>query len=167
MGVVHLAEGVEMNRHPDPDEAIRRGQLCPYCGEDTVYLKSSEEVYRKDYGPIYICRPCRAWVGVHHRGRRALGRVADAELRSAKVQAHDAFDRLWKMKIQKEIKKDFGRSKGLRYIKLRSQSRTEAYRWLSEAMGIPKEHAHIGMFDVDQCRKVVELCRPYLKKVAP
>jgi hypothetical protein len=154
-----------MNRHPDPNEAIRRGQLCPYCGEDTVYLKSSEEVYRKDYGPIYACRPCRAWVGCHKggSGRRSLGRVADKELRDAKVAAHSAFDVLWKKKVQKEIKKDRSRSSGLRYLKLRAQTRTEAYQWLSEAMGLPVQHTHIGMFDVEQCRRVVELCQPYLK----
>lgn len=37
--------------------------------------------------------------------------------------------------------------------------RNEAYRWLSEKMGTPIEFTHIGMFDVDQCRKVVRIMR--------
>ena len=41
----------------------------------------------------------------------------------------------------------------------RSGRRNEAYRWLSEKMGTPIEFTHIGMFDVDQCRKVVRIMR--------
>jgi hypothetical protein len=32
------------------------------------------------------------------------------------------------------------------------------YKKLAELMGISKKECHIGMFDVDQCRRVVEIC---------
>ena len=35
-------------------------------------------------------------------------------------------------------------------------SRAKAYRWLSNRLSIPKSHCHIGMFDVNQCRAVIE-----------
>jgi hypothetical protein len=37
-------------------------------------------------------------------------------------------------------------------------SRRGAYRWLAEQMGITGDDCHIGMFDVAQCRRVVEIC---------
>ena len=39
----------------------------------------------------------------------------------------------------------------------------EAYKWLSEQLGMPRKDTHIGMFDVDQCKRVVEICKPYLR----
>jgi hypothetical protein len=55
------------------------------------------------------------------------------------MAAHDAFDPLWKE----------GRMK-----------RKEAYKWLSERMGLHVNDTHIGMFDADQCRRVVGVCTP-------
>lgn len=79
------------------------GYECPYCGGDTEYLDSSI-IYGKSYGMVYICRPCSAWVGVHHKTSRvALGRVADATLRKYKKLAHSYFDLLWKAKIKKGL----------------------------------------------------------------
>lgn len=156
-----------MNRHPDTEEAIRRGQLCPYCGKDTVYHKTSDMVYRQDYGPIWMCAPCQAWVGVHHAGRRALGRVANAELRFWKKMAHDAFDPLWKRKVQYGIRKDAGLSQGRNYKQFKNACRNAAYAWLTKAMELPPEHAHIGMFTVEQCKKVIALCEPFLQPRKP
>ena len=39
---------------------IHKGLVCPYCGQPTEYVDSSE-VYSKNYGKIYLCRPCEAW----------------------------------------------------------------------------------------------------------
>lgn len=74
-----------------------------------------------------------------------MGGLANAELRKAKMEAHAAFDPLWKRKIEKE-----GCSKG--------KSRRAGYRWLSEQLGIPYEKTHIGYMNLDECRKVVEVC---------
>jgi len=108
----------------------------------------SAKVYGRSFGPIIACLGCKAWVGTHQDGR-PLGRLADAELREAKKEAHAHFDQLWKRKMDKGCPKHLARA--------------AAYKWLSDAMDLPQEHTHIGMMDVGQCKKVVELCRPYIK----
>lgn len=34
-------------------------------------------------------------------------------------------------------------------------------------MGIPATETHIGMFDVDQCKQVIEICKRYYHEQAP
>lgn len=96
---------------------------------------------------MYCCKPCDAWVGVHRGTDKALGRLANKELRDWKVEAHKYFDPLWQRKMQQGYSK--------------TQARRMAYGWLAEKMGISIKVAHIGMFDVNQCKQVVELCKPY------
>lgn len=52
------------------------------------------------------------------------------------MRAHTAFDRLWKG----------------------GGDRSAAYAWLAGALGISKNECHIGMFDVDMCKRVVRVC---------
>lgn len=131
------------------DERVISAKICPYCGRKPKYVDSSI-VYGKSYGMIYFCGDCDAYVGVHYgNSGKPLGRLANRELRSAKKEAHFYFDHLWKRATKK------GRSK--------SDARSAAYKWLGENLNIPKEHTHIGMFDVDMCKRVVEICKPYCK----
>ncbi|ACU61319.1 DUF3268 family zinc-finger domain-containing protein [Chitinophaga pinensis] len=123
-----------MKRVSDP---VLSGQKCPYCGRKTVYVDSAE-IYALSYGMIYLCRPCNAYCGVHKGTDIALGRVANATLRNLKKEAHSHFDQLWKQK---------------------GMTRKNAYKWLSSSMDIPKDLTHIGMFDEEQCRKVINLCK--------
>jgi len=125
------------------------GKICPYCGDETL-LVEDEEIYNQSYGGMaFVCWPCGAWVGCHKGTDKALGRLANKELRAAKILAHDYFDKLWRRK-QKEIKN--------KHI-----ARSKAYKWLAKEMDIDKKHTHIGMFNVEQCEKVVLLCKPYIK----
>lgn len=126
--------------------SIYTGKICAYCNKPTVYVDSIE-VYGRSYGMIYLCRDCQAWVGVHKGTSEALGRVANDELRYAKKEAHFWFDGLWKHKIKQ------GESK--------KSARSGAYKWLSKALNIEPDQCHIGMFDVEQCEAVVELCKKY------
>ncbi len=102
----------------------------------------SSELYRSgvNYGPVWICRPCQAWVGCHKyaHGSKTVpkGRLANKELRDAKIAAHAAFD---------PFQDRMGRAR--------------AYKWLSKQLGIPGRDCHIGMFDVNQCRRVVAACQ--------
>ena len=96
---------------------------------------------------IYLCRPCNAYVGVHKGTNQALGRLANAELRELKKQAHKHFDPIW----QKELNEGY---------KVK-HARKMAYLWLSKGMNLSVEETHIGMFDVDQCRLAIELCKNY------
>jgi len=142
---------------------ICHAKICPYCGEKPEFVDSSV-IYGQSYGMIYLCSPCDAYVGVHKGSDKALGRLANKELREAKKKAHFYFDKLWKAKVQIGINEDSGRKSGKRYIAWRSKCRSGAYKWLSEAMSIDPEFTHIGMFDIENCGKVVELCLPYYKK---
>ena len=134
----------------DFDQDVITGKKCPYCGCKTV-LTDSAEVYSRSYGMIYICRPCRAWVGVHKNSKKfaALGRVSNSELREWKKKAHASFDSLWARKI------DLGFSK--------NASRKMAYKWLASRMGLKASQTHIGWMDVKQCKQVVKFCKPYIK----
>ena len=117
--------------------------MCPYCGGRSEYTSSREVYHGKDYGMIYLCRPCEAYVGCHQGTAIPLGRLANAELRSAKMEAHRMFDPLWKDG---------------------DMNRHNAYAWLARELGLPTRYCHIGMFDVDQCQKVVEACVSLVNK---
>lgn len=112
---------------------------CDYCGKPARLVRGSDIYpHRKDlrFLQFWVCWPCDARVGCHSGTTAPLGRLANRELRKAKMAAHAAFDPLWK---QEHL------------------TRSEAYEWLSSALGLPKEETHIGMFDVDTCKEVVEL----------
>lgn len=107
---------------------------CPYCNKKASFI-TSKKFYGKDYGSnMYICRPCDAYVGTHGNTTRALGTMAKYELRELRKKAHAAFDPLWRDKIM---------------------TRTEAYTWMQETMKLEKKDAHIGLFDEEQCQRLV------------
>ena len=116
--------------HTQPD--------CPYCGKMATFERDSSCVYRRNYGPIWRCATCAAWVGCHKGTTRPLGRLANEELRRARISAHAHFDRIWKFE---------------------NTGRNKAYQWLAEALEIDMAKCHIGHMDVAQCRRVVEACR--------
>lgn len=115
--------------------------LCDYCHQPAEAV-TGEEVYphREDlfHLKFYVCEPCDARVGCHVKTGKPYGRLANAQLRRAKCEAHESFDKLWK-------------GSG------RVMSRPEAYRWLAEVLDIDQDEAHIGKFDEETCRKVVEV----------
>jgi len=118
-------------------QAIFKAEICPYCKQEPEYVDSSC-IYGKSYGMIYLCRKCDAYCGVHKGTDKALGRLANADLRYWKKEAHKYFDPIWKSNLK---------------------NRHQAYAWLSEKLNIPAEFTHIGMFGVDTCKKVVEICK--------
>lgn len=124
------------------DPLVLRGWSCPYCGAPTQ-LVDDTEIYGRSFGTrCYVCRPCGAWVGCHKGTDRALGRIADKNLRELKHNAHEAFDPIWK--------------EG--YL-----PRSAAYEVLSVAFGLSPEQTHIGMFNEDMCRIVIKLSKVIYK----
>lgn len=119
----------------EEQKQIFKGKICPYCKKPSI-LTDSSVIYGKSYGMIYLCKPCDAYAGVHKGTVEALGRLANAELRKLKKQAHAAFDPIWQTNLM---------------------TRSEAYKCLSRGLGTPIEYTHIGMFGEDTCRKVIEL----------
>ncbi|MCW3111314.1 MAG: hypothetical protein JWQ09_5820 [Segetibacter sp.] len=136
-----------MNTNPK----ILSGKVCPYCGENTTHCSDSV-IYNRTYGGmVYLCLTCDAYVGCHKPNpTQSLGRLANADLRSAKIAAHASFDTLWRKKISRD------------HVS-KSKARKAAYRWLSCATGIPVEYCHIGFMDIEECNKVIEVCKPFLK----
>jgi hypothetical protein len=129
---------------------------CPYC-DATAVLVSGDVIYprRRDLAGkrFWKCLACGdAYVGCHPGTTRALGRLADADLRAAKQRAHAAFDPLWEEKARRGTGRNEARSRG--------------YRWLAAQMGIPAAECHIGMFDVARCDLVVVICAPYRSRKA-
>lgn len=118
-----------------------RDVSCDYCGQPAERVTGAE-IYprRPDLAgkTLWRCEPCGAYVGCHPGTDKPLGRLADAELRRAKMAAHAAFDPLW-------------RSGDMR--------RGQAYRWLAERLGIDSSECHIGMMDAATCRRVAAVCQ--------
>ena len=114
--------------------------ICPYCNNPAecvsgqVAYPHRRDLWRKQF---WVCVPCDARVGCHGKSDKPLGRLADDKLRQARGRAHRVFDPLHR--------------RG-------SMSRSQAYAWLAEALGVTAEECHIGEFDVDQCKRVVEVC---------
>lgn len=123
--------------------------LCDYCEMPAQLMEDSSPLYHGvNYGPAWVCPLGCGWVGCHKGTCKPLGRIANKELRRAKMDAHAAFDRLWQAKWRKErCSKKHARGAG--------------YQWLAVQLGIDQAVCHIGMMNVAMCRRVVEVCRPY------
>ena len=105
---------------------------CGECGAPMVLRESR-------YGPFYGCSrfpECRGSHGAHRDTGKPLGTPADRETKKARIEAHRAFDALWRS---------------------RKMTRTQAYQWMREAMGLDKDGAHIGLFTKEQCVRLVAL----------
>lgn len=116
---------------------------CPYCHENAVKA-FGDEVYphRNDlhHKKFWVCHGCDAYVGCHGTTFRPLGRLANAELRKAKIAAHIAFDTIWMGGYM---------------------PRSDAYVWLAGEMELSKSKCHIGEMTVSQCEAVVSICKRY------
>jgi hypothetical protein len=115
---------------------------------DQIY-SSRGDLWAKKF---WHCESCKAWVGCHDGTDVPLGRLANAALRHAKMEAHAVFDPLWRAKIAKT-----GMPKG--------RARAKAYAWLSRQLGTPPEKTHIGMFDEATCRRVKDVCWPHFERL--
>ncbi len=115
---------------------------CDYCGNQAE-LVTGKLLYphRPDLYEVraWRCVPCKASVGCHKNSKdhAPLGRLANQELKRLKMDAHAAFDPLWK-------------SGGMK--------RKQAYGYLADKLGIQFSLCHIGMFNEEMCRKVIQIC---------
>jgi len=105
------------------------------------------------YGFRWECPRCDAYVWCHKGTTQPLGTVARESLRMARIEAHEAFDKVWS-----------GRSSGT----MSARQRIRAYQWLGAKMELSHDECHIGMFDMAQCRKAIALCEyEYRTKYCP
>lgn len=124
--------------------------ICDYCNQP-AHLRTGDQVHphRPDLTYLYfwVCDKCDARVGCHKNSpsHHPLGRLSSAKLRGWKAKAHTAFDKLWKSP---------------------SMTRNAAYQWLADVMNKDIKDAHIGLFNVMECQKVVCFCNDFVKEDA-
>lgn len=70
------------------------------------------------------------------------GTPADLETRQLRRQCHDTFDALWK-------------SSGVFKGDTKQSRRAHGYAWMRGVMGTTPQKTHIGMFNADQCRRLL------------
>lgn len=123
---------------------------CPNCGAG-VELVNNKEIYGREYGAwpfSYRCvsKECDSYVGIHPRTDIPLGTLANKEVRQARKLAKAVISPLWEE---------------------RGIERTAVYRWLAEKMGIANvDHMHIGYFGVEQCNRVIQICKTNIGEIA-
>src|SRR6478672_866777 len=108
------------------------GIACGDCGAP-MRLRTRNS----DGKPFWGCSrwpTCQGTHGAHPDGE-PYGVPADKETRQARIEAHRVFAAAWRAR---------GMTKG------------QAYAWLSDMMGISRNAAHIGRFNAEWCRKLVE-----------
>lgn len=89
------------------------------------------------FGTVFECRAEGCTVMCWEGGTST---PADERTRDARKSAHAVFDPLWRRKIK-------------------FASRNKAYKWLAAVMGVPAGRAHIGMFDLEQCRRLISIIK--------
>lgn len=108
--------------------------ICPYCKKEAPWVNNTEK-YGRSYGKSYMCyycKDCDAYVGCHNNTRKALGTMANKELRNWRMAAHAAIDPLWRE----------GKYK-----------RRTVYLRLEEAFGKP---IHVGESDIETCKDIIK-----------
>lgn len=128
-----------MGKNKNAIDVLPIPKKCRYCGHDVIFT-SNAEIYGKEYGngKCYLCKNCFAYVGVHTGTIIPLGTLANDNLRKLRKKAHILFDTLWKGKTRK-------------------MTRYEAYKWLANKMNLKVVQTHIGWFDEQQCKKIINL----------
>lgn len=139
-----------MSRLKKPPQA--KEVYCPYCGAQAEWLPDSA-IYSRSYGgTVYVCLPCKAWVGCHKGSSTPLGRLADAELRALKIEGHSLFDRIWRAAMT---------SRGM----TQGYARLSAYRWLAEGLGITIDQCHFGKMDNATAHSAISFLRSYYSSI--
>jgi len=123
-------------------------KVCNLCGGPVEYISNSQ-IYGRQYGSgfCYRCRSCGAYVGTHKpQPRKALGILANTEMREWKQKCHNQFDPFWQ-----EHKDKQRRRKNL-YIRLAGE------------MGIDVRDCHFGYFDLDQLKTAYRILEKWWEK---
>lgn len=114
---------------------------CNYCGKPAKLVKGVEiycgnaKLADKNF---WECLPCGAHVSCHGDSDIPKGTLAKDELRKARCNAHFWFDQLW---IDNK------------------RTRNDAYLLIRRHFHLTIFEAHIGMFTIAECAKVVEVCK--------
>lgn len=123
---------------------------APKCLECDGYGRkvSGDKIYphRQDLHSFVFWRcDCGAYTGSHKNSpsNAPKGLCAGPETRRARIDAHKAFDAIYRDK---------------------SLSRSDAYKWLADKMGITRKQCHIGYMNREQAERVALLSKERLNK---
>lgn len=119
--------------------------VCNICGGRVVFIEN-KQIYGKSRGSgyCYFCTKCHAYVGTHkNKPRKALGILANREMRLWKRRCHGVFDVLWQ----------------------NNKERNFLYNKLAKALDIPAEDCHFGYFDVGMLQKAYDIVRGWRSDV--
>lgn len=123
-------------------------KTCNLCGGQVEYI-SNERVYGRKYGSgfCYHCTACGSYVGTHrNQPRKAMGILADAQMRTWKMRCHERFDSFWR----KHKRSAFRRSN--LYIRLAGEMR------------IKVSDCHFGYFNLEQLQIAYKIMEKWEKK---
>lgn len=116
-------------------------KVCNLCG-GKVECISNSVIYGREYGSgyCYRCQSCGAYVGTHKPWpKRAMGILANAEMREWKRKCHEVFD-------------SFRKNEG-------GKKRRMMYKRLAEKMNIQVSMCHFGYFDTDQLKQAYQIMK--------
>lgn len=114
---------------------------CGECGSPMA-LRDSK------YGIFYGCTnypQCKGTHSAHQDTGAPMGIPADKETKEWRSRCHKVFDQLWKNK---------------KY----AYTRSEAYELLQRLTRLSPEDCHIGRFNIDQCKTVINRIEKYYLK---
>ncbi|TCK36433.1 uncharacterized protein DUF3268 [Paraburkholderia sp. BL8N3] len=125
---------------------------CDYCGAPAALVRAGDESYpyRDDHGPLWLCSPCQAWIGIFPRSTRhvPLGRLADANLRDLKAKLHAALEPLVQAKVRRDGCNVF-------------EARSRGYRWLAQQLGIDPAKGSIHSLDAGECERAIAVVEQF------
>jgi len=139
MMAIEAVRGTGADIDPERDEEPEDEIFCPYCDKPATLVTGEIiyphrlDLYEKQF---WYCELCNAYVGCHGLTSMPLGTMANADLRSWRKAAHNAFDSLWKGKGRKV--------------------RSSSYSILANILGIDLDDCHIGQMDIAMCKSVIE-----------
>lgn len=120
-------------RVPDPAPFPEE---CPCCGSGDIQFARHETIYNGrtfgDWPWVLLCTGCGAYVGLHPFTPIPLGTLAGPRLREFRQRCKAEFEPIYQERLL---------------------SRTEAYRRLASALGIPMSQCHFAMFDAETCER--------------
>ena len=120
--------------------------LCPDCGSTMVLRQTKKYKFRNGANRVfYGCSQYPECKGIRpsHPDGTVYGVPADQETKEWRMKAHAEFDKLWKQ---------YG------------YTRHQSYDLLATIMKMTRDQAHISNFTKEDCEKLINRLKIYLKK---
>lgn len=114
--------------------SVLRGKSYTASGKRSLWRRGKNDGY------LYVCDrypQCDAYVGAHQGTKLPMGTLANGDLRNKRIQAHKAFDWLWKSGLM---------------------SKQQAYIWMQAKLGLDSQQAHIAKFSEYMCNQLIIVC---------